>query len=178
MKFPKAILLRILFFILISVLIAGVISEIGFRLQKGTTSRDPTTIVLVIPPGTSAKVATGLSVVPAGQVFVQGDTLEVNNEDSVTHTLGPLVIPPGTTASMKLDQVGSVNYTCSFQPTKYYGITVEPGLSIGLRVEAAFLAGIPLGILLGLYSLLIKPLNQKTSGPLPAGNNSQNKIVP
>ncbi len=167
MKFPRELLYRMLFFIVLSILIAAVISEIGFRLQKDT-SRDPTTVVLVIPPGTAGKVAQGQSVIPAGQVFVQGDTLEVKNEDSVTHTLGPLVIPPGTSTSLKLNQVGSVNYTCSFQPTKYYGITVQQGLSFGLRFEAALLAGLPLGILLGLYSLLVKPIKPRVAKSIPA----------
>ncbi len=161
MTFPKEFLLRMLIIIVISVVVAGLVSEVAFRMQGNITSRDPQTILLVIPPGTAAKVAQGQSVLPAGQVFMQGDTLEVKNEDSVTHTLGPLVIPPGATASMKLNDVGSVSYTCSFQPTKYYGITVEQGLGLGIRLEAALLAGIPLGIVLGLYSMLIKPLKPK-----------------
>ncbi len=167
MRFPKALLLRILFFIAISVVVAGLLSEVAFRLQGNTVTRDPQTIMLVIPPGTAAKVAQGETVIPAGQIFMQGDTLEVKNEDSVTHTLGPLVIPPGSTASMKLDQVGSVSYTCSFQPTKYYGITVQQGLSPGIRLEGALLAGVPLGLVLGLYSLLIKPLKPKTAANPP-----------
>jgi hypothetical protein len=110
-------------------------------------------------------VAQGESTLPAGQVFMVGDTLVVKNEDSVTQTLGPLVIPPGSSASMELDQVGGVSYTCSFQPAKYYGITVQQGLSIGMRIEAALLAGLPLGMLLGVYSLLIKPLKPKNTTP-------------
>ena len=95
-----------------------------------------------------------------------GDTLQVTNEDSVTQTLGPLVIPPGSTATMKLDEVGDIRYTCSFQPTQFYGITVQEGLSVGMRIEAALLAGLPLGMLLGIYSLMIKPLKpQETTSP-------------
>ncbi len=166
MKFPREALSRVLVFVVLSVILAVAISEIGFRLQKDT-SRDPTTVVLIIPPDTAARVAQGQSVIPPDQVFVQGDTLEVKNEDSVTHTLGPLVIPAGTTASMKLDQVGSVSYTCSFQPSKYYGITVQQGLSLGLRIEGALMIGVPLGILLGLYSFLIKPLKPKLPNASP-----------
>jgi energy-coupling factor transporter transmembrane protein EcfT len=172
MKFPKKFLLRMILFMVVSVIAAAVISEVGFRIQKNTLSRDPTTVIIVIPPGTAAKVAQGENVIPAGQVFVQGDTLEVKNEDSVTHTLGPLVIPPGTTASMKLNQVGSVNYTCSFQPTKFYGITIQQGLSFGLRFEAALLIGLPLGMLLGLYSFLVIPLEPKTTDSSPSKSPS------
>jgi hypothetical protein len=94
-------------------------------------------------------------------VFVEGDTLVVVNQDSVTQTLGPLVIPPGSTASMKLDQPGKMSYACSFQPTRLYGIEVQQALTFGMRLEAALLAGIPLGLLTGVYSLVAKPLKPK-----------------
>jgi hypothetical protein len=161
MTIRKDLVLRILLFAVIGVVAAAVISEVSFRLQGDTTSRDPQTIILVIPAGTAAKVAQGQTVLPAGQTFVVGDTLQVINEDSVTQTLGPLVIPPGSSASMKLDQVGSLSYKCSFQPTKYYGIEVQQGLTFGMRLEASLLAGLPLGVLLGIYSLVAKPLKPK-----------------
>ena len=167
MSLRKDLILRMLFFVAIGVVAAAIFSEVTFRLQGNTTSRDPKTILLVIPPGTAAKVAQGQSVLPAGQIFVVGDTLQVKNEDSVTQTLGPLVIPPGASASMKLDQVGSLSYTCSFQPAKYYGIDVQPALTFWMRLEASLLAGLPLGVLLGVYSLVVKPLKPKavTSQP-------------
>jgi hypothetical protein len=163
----KELALRMLIFLAIGLIASAIFSEITFRLQADTTNRDPTTILLVIPAGTSAKVAQGQSIIPAGQIFVVGDTLQVKNEDSVTQTLGPLVIPPGATASMKLDQVGSLSYTCSFQPSKYYGIEVQQGLSFAMRLEASLLAGLPLGVLLGVYSLVVKPLRPKVKEPVP-----------
>ncbi len=154
----KGLLLRMLLFILIGVVAAAVFSEISFRLEGSNLSRDPQLIQLVIPAGTSQKVAEGQSVLPSGQIFVVGDTLQVKNEDSVTQTLGPLVIPPGSSASMKLDQPGNLSYTCSFQPEKVYGIEVQQGLTFWMRFEASLLAGLPLGVLLGVYSLVIRPL--------------------
>ena len=165
MTLRKDLIIRMFFFIAFGVVAAALISEVTFRLQGGTTSRDPRTILLVIPAGAAAKVAQGQSVLPAGQVFMVGDTLQVRNEDSVTQTLGPLVIPPGSSASMKLDQAGSLSYTCSFQPAKYYGIEVQQGLTFGIRLEAALLVGLPLGVLLGVYSLVVKPLKPKTKNP-------------
>jgi hypothetical protein len=167
MTFQKELVLRMLIFLAIGLIASAIFSEITYRLQADTTSRDPTTILLVIPAGTAAKVAQGQSVLPTGQSFVVGDTLQVKNEDSVTQTLGPLVIPSGATASMKLDQVGSLSYTCSFQPTKYYGIEVLQGLSFGMRLEASLLAGLPLGVLLGVYSLVVKPLKPRVKQPAP-----------
>jgi hypothetical protein len=165
MNIPKGLILRMLIFLAIGLVASAIFSEITFRFQTDTTSRDPTTIELVIPAGTAAKVAQGQSVIPAGQTFVVGDTLMVKNEDSVTQTLGPLVIPAGATASMKLEQAGSLSYTCSFQPTKYYGIEVLQGLTLGMRLQAALLAGLPLGVLLGVYSLIVKPLKPKVKEP-------------
>jgi len=167
MKLRKEIIWRMLLFLVIGIVAAAIFSEVTFRLQGSSSLRDPQIIQLVIPPGTAAKVAQGQSVIPAGQVFVVGDVLEVKNEDSVTQTLGPLVIPPDSSASMKLDQVGNLSYTCSFQPTKYYGIEVQQALTFGMRLEASLLAGIPLGMLLGVYSLVVKPLKSKVKAPPP-----------
>jgi hypothetical protein len=158
MSLRKDIILRMLFFLGFGVLAAAIISEVAYRLQGDTGLRDPQTIILVIPPGTAEKVAQGQSVIPAGQIFVVGDILQVKNEDSITQTLGPLVIPSGSSAKMKLDQAGSLSYTCSFQPTKYYGIEVQQSLTLWMRLEASLLAGLPLGLLLGVYSLVVKPL--------------------
>jgi hypothetical protein len=91
----------------------------------------------------------------------------VKNEDSVTQTLGPLVIPPGASASIQLAQIGNMSYTCSFQPTKYLGIQVVQALTFWMRLEGALLAGIPLGILIGVYSLVVKPFKPK-SQPQPS----------
>ncbi|HSB67406.1 MAG TPA: hypothetical protein VLD65_12575, partial [Anaerolineales bacterium] len=121
-------------------------------------SRGPQTIELVIPAGTADRVAQGQTVLPAGQTYVTGDVLVVRNEDSVTHTLGPLVIPAGASANMKLSQSGSVNYICSFEPSKYYGMEVQPALTLTTRIEAALIAGIPLGLLIGAYSLVAYPI--------------------
>ncbi len=154
----KALLLRFLLAIGVGLLAAGIFSELAFRFQGNTTSREPQTIQLVIPAGTSEKVAGGENVLPAGQSFVAGDTLMVTNLDSVTQTLGPLVIPPGSSASMTLNQVGNLSYTCSFQPSQYYGIQVQQGITLWMRLQASLLAGLPLGMLLGVYSLVVKPL--------------------
>ena len=145
----------------IGVLLAAIGSELAFRLQGETSSRAPQTIELTIPAGTAAKVAQGQSVLPASQTFVVGDTLLVHNQDSNTHNLGPLVIPSGSSASLKLDQAGNLDYTCSFEPTQYYGIDIQPALTLATRLEASLLAGIPLGVLLGVYSLVVIPLKPK-----------------
>ena len=167
MRIGKALLLRLFLFIVIGVILAAAFSEIAFQLQGNNTSRGPQTIELVIPAGTSDKVSQGKSVLPESQVFVLGDTLVVKNEDSVTQSLGPLVVPPGSSASLTLDQVGTMKYTCSFQPTKFYGIEVQQALTMNMRIQGALLAGIPLGMLVGLYSLIVKPIKPKVKATEP-----------
>jgi hypothetical protein len=158
---PKALLIRFVICIVVGILIAIPLSELGFTMQGNTSSRPPKSIVLDIPAGTSAKVAQGLSVLPQDLTFVLGDTLVVNNHDSVTHTLGPLFIPAGSTASLSLNHVGNLSYVCSFQPTKYQGLDVQDALTLTTRFTGIFIAGFPLGILFALYSLILRPLKKK-----------------
>jgi hypothetical protein len=161
MTLRKKIFLRMLYCLLIGIVLAAIGSEVAFRLQGETSSRGPQTIELIIPAGAAQKVAQGESILPASQTFVAGDTLLVHNQDSSTHNLGPLVIPAGSSASLKLDQAGNLDYTCSFQPTRYYGLDVQSALTLGTRLQASLVAGIPLGILLGVYSLVLIPITPK-----------------
>jgi hypothetical protein len=161
----KSLLIRFLICIAVGILIAIPLSELGFFMQGSNTSRSPKTIVLDIPAGTSAKVAAGTSVLPQDMTFVLGDTLVVNNQDSVAHTLGPLFIPPGSSASLTLNHIGNLSYVCSFQPTKYQGLNVQDALTLATRFEGIFIAGFPLGILFALYSLILRPLKKKAASP-------------
>ena len=161
----KALLFRFLIGITVGILIAIPLSELAFFWQGNTSSRPAKTIVLDIPPGTSARVAQGTSVLPQDMVFVLGDKLVVHNRDSVAHTLGPLFIPPGSSSSLTLDHIGNLSYVCSFQPTKYEGLDVQEALTLVTRLEGILVAGIPFGMLIALYSLILRPL--KKSNPAP-----------
>jgi hypothetical protein len=161
----KALLIRFLIGIAAGIMIAIPFSELAFFWQGNTTSRPSKTIILDIPPGTSGKVAQGTSVLPQDMTFVLGDKLVVHNRDSVAHTLGPLFIPPGSSASLTLNHIGNLSYVCSFQPTKYQGLDVQEALTLATRVEGILIAGIPLGMLFALYSLILRPL--KKSAPTP-----------
>jgi len=157
----KALLTRFLLCIAIGVLLAIPFTELAFRWQGNNISRPPKTIELNIPAGAAANVGQGKSILPQDYVFVVGDVLLVHNYDSVVHTLGPLVIPPGSSASLDLNHIGNLSYVCSFQPTKYLGLTVQQPLTLGTRLEGIAIAGIPLGLLIGLYSLILRPLKRK-----------------
>ena len=156
----KALLVRGLIALAVGFLIGGLFSEITFRLQGNNISRPPRTIELVIPAGTSQKVAAGVSTIPQDMVIVVGDTLLVRNQDAIAHTLGPLVIPPGSSAKLTLNQIGNLAFTCSFEPTKYFGLTIQEALTPGVRIEGVIIAGVPFGAVLGLYSLILWPLKK------------------
>lgn len=162
----RRLLFRVLLGIGVGLLLAIPFSEVAFRWQGNTSSRPAKTVVITIPPGTSAKVDSGQKVLPQDFIFVVGDVLLVHNQDSVVHTLGPLVIPPGSSASMALNHLGNLSYTCSFEPTKYLGLDIQAPLTLGTRLEGIIIAGVPMGILLALYSLIVRPVKRKNNTPL------------
>src|SRR5512136_921817 len=110
MNVPSGLIKRMLLSLVVGIILASIGSEIAYRLQGINTSRGPQTIDLVIPAGTADKVAQGQTILPTNQTYVTGDVLFVKNQDSVTHTLGPLVIPAGSSASLTLSQSGNLNY--------------------------------------------------------------------
>lgn len=163
----RKIIQRVLIAMLIGILVAVGVNEGSFFFLKSEAGRAPRNISLLIPAGTAEKVAQGQAGpgLPNNMVFVIGDTLSVKNEDSVDHHLGPLFIPAGSTASLKLDQANHFAYECSFQPTKYFGLDVREPVTWTVRLYGIFFAGIPLGSLLALYSVIIWPLKPKEQAP-------------
>jgi hypothetical protein len=159
----RSVLIRLVVCLVLGFLIGIIISEVSVRSQSNL-SRSPDTIELVIPAGTAEKSSQGISLIPAGMSFVQGDILMVHNLDNVTHTLGDLFIPPGSTTSLTLNQPGNLVLNCSFRPAKTFGLNVRESLTLSTRIQGIFLAGIPMAILLGLYSLVawpVKPAQKK-----------------
>ena len=93
--------------------------------------------------------------------FVVGDTLVVVNQDSVDHQLGPLWIPPGTSASLNLDTEQNYAFQCSFQPTKVFGLDVHEPVTPLTRLTGILFGGLPLGALLSVYSVLLVKEDKK-----------------
>ena len=157
-----AIVKRVLFSVLLGVFLAAVTTEVAYQLLK-RENREPERIQLVIPAGTADRVAAGQAPpsIPANMNFVIGDTLVVVNHDTVDHQLGPLWVPSGTSASMNLISEENFALECSFQPSKYLGIQVNPPVTLGTRITGILFAGIPLGALFAVYSTLIASKGKK-----------------
>ncbi len=156
------IIKRFLIFLVAGLVFGSLLAEIPFMFLPHIT-RPPERITLVIPPGTAQEVAQGQQPpsIPANMEFVVGDTLVVKNEDSVQHQLGPLFIPPGTSASMPLNVSQKYAFECSFVPTKVFGIDVTEALDMGTRLSAILFGGLPMGMLLAVFSFVLWPVKKK-----------------
>ena len=147
---------RILVSLLIGIALGLVISEISFIFLQ-ETARPPQEIVLTIPAGTAEKVARGEQPpsIPQDMVFVVGDTLVVKNDDHVDHKLGELWIPANSSAQLALNEEQNMAFECSFQAGNYFGLEVRQSLTLGTRIYGVLYAGIPLGLLIAVYSFVI-----------------------
>jgi hypothetical protein len=147
---------RITISMLLGILLAAITTEVSYQVLK-RENREPERIELIIPAGTAENVAKGQVAlpIPEDMTFVVGDTLVVVNQDSVDHQLGPLWIPPGTSASLNLDTEQNYAFECSFQPTKVFGLDVRQPVTLGTRLTGILFAGFPLGALFSVYGILL-----------------------
>lgn len=156
---------RIVLCMLAGLLFGAAISEASYYFLRTGETRPPQVVKLNIPAGTAALVSRGEAnpALSATMTFVVGDTLLVRNLDIVVHQLGPLWIPPGATASMRLDTERDYAVACTFRPSKYVDLRVQSPLTLVTRLAGIFEAGIPLGFLIALYSLFAIPMNRKVA---------------
>lgn len=157
-------LVRLLVVSAISLAAMLVVVEGAYLLQRDETDRAPKTVQLIVPAGASQRAANGeaVDVLPENIVFVIGDVLEVVNQDSTDHQLGPIWVPAGSTGSIVLEEANKFSYSCSFTASRYLGLDVKKpttlktrltGLSISVPTTAAFLF---------IYSFLVFPIKSKT----------------
>lgn len=161
----KVIIKRIILSLLGGLLLGAGLSELSYYFLKSGETRPPEVVVLTIPAGTADRVARGESdpTIPTNMIFVVGDTLLVNNQDTVPHNLGPLYIPAGSSSSMNLNVAQEYAFACSFTPSKYIGLSVQSPLDSATRLFGILEAGLPMGILIALYTIIGVPYNKKAS---------------
>ena len=167
MKLSTAILIRAILSLIAGMLLGWLISEGSYLLNKDPSSRDDARrIELVIPQGTAERVAAGKDVLsmPAKMSFVEGDLLIVKNQDSVSHQLGPVWVPPQSSGVLQVGQADNYEYTCSFQTSKVFGIEVRQRLTFETRLQGAMAIGLPTGLMIGLYSFLVVPFKPRQNG--------------
>jgi len=146
---------------LVALIFVGTINETAHLLQKDATDRPSKTLELVIPAGTAHRVNTGGGepTIPEELTFVVGDSLVVKNLDEVPHELGPLFIPAGASASMRMEDSNKYTLGCTFSPSKYLDFDVRSRTTVNSRIQALSLATPPTAMFFFVYSLLIFPIN-------------------
>ncbi len=159
----KSIVFRMAVSMLVGIVLAAVMSELTFLFLRRGQDRAPETIVLTIPYGTAQMVAAGQTPpsIPSDLEFVVGDTLEVRNLDDADHQLGALFIPAGATASLSFSEVQDFAFACSFRSDQYLGLSVRDPLTWGTRIIGILSAGVPLGLLIGLYGIFAASSSRK-----------------
>lgn len=158
----RTVMKRIIYSLMIGFVLGALINEVTF-LSLRETARTPQVIELIIPAGTAESIARGETPpsLPDSMIFVVGDTLLVRNNDITDHELGPLWIPAGTSASLPLNVVQSFAYGCSFQPDSYFGLDVREPLTLSTRLYGIIFSGLPLGVLIALYTLVMPAKKKK-----------------
>ena len=163
----KPYLVRFLVVFLVSLAAMLVVTEGAYLLQRDESDRAPTTIQIVIPAGASQQIEAGesLDTLPDNMVFVIGDTLEVVNQDSVDHQLGPIWVPPGSTGSIVLAEANKFSYSCSFAPSRYLGLDVKKPTTLKTRLTGLGISVPTTMAFLFIYSFLVFPLQPKNKKP-------------
>jgi len=152
---------RFIITLLIAFIFVGLINEGAHYLQKEETDRPPEIKKLLIPLGTEKLIKAGEKppAIPSDLAFVIGDTLLVQNKDSVPHELGPLFIPPGSSASLVMEDANKYTLGCTFQPSRFLDFNVKSRTTGYSRIQALSLATPPTAVFLFIYSILIFPLS-------------------
>jgi hypothetical protein len=178
----RPLIRRILICAAISIVAVFVVSEVAFLFQADRVDRGPQTITLEIPAGSAALVSGGMTPpdIPDEMTFVTGDELLVVNHDDVDHQLGPIWVPPGESASLRLGKVEHVAFACSFQPTRYMGIQVKEPTTIETRLLALAVASPPTAAILLVYSVAAFPLvlSKKPRSTDPGGQGQRIEAAP
>lgn len=162
---PTDMAKRVALCTLIGLALGAVLSEAAFHFLNSGETRPPQVIEIDIPPGTADEVLRGKAdpTLPTSLSFVLGDTLLVRNNDSAVHTLGPVLIPPGASGTMKLDSPSYSAVSCSFQPSQYLGLTMASALNGQTRLIGILEAGVPMSFLFSLYGLFAFPPKKEPS---------------
>lgn len=154
---------RLFFSLIIAFIFGFLISEVSFQILTRNTEREVEIYEIIIPEGTSERVEKGFPIptIPESMIFFEGDKIIVQNDDNVSHQLGPIWVPAGSIGTLTLEKPQSYSLACTFQPSKLMGLEVRPRLTNNIRFQGILAIGLPSGILVWLFSIVIFPLDPK-----------------
>ncbi len=158
-------LIRLAVILLISLIAMLIVIEGAYLIQRDETDRAPKTVQIIVPPGTAQRVEAGevVDLLPENSVFVIGDVLEVVNQDSVDHQLGPIWVPAGSVGRVVLEEANKFSYSCSFTPTRYLGLDVRKPTTLKTRLTGLFISVPTTAAFLFIYSLALYPVKPKSN---------------
>jgi hypothetical protein len=161
---------RLLIITAVTIVAVFLASEAAFAYVNRDIDRAPKEVELVIPEGTAERVAAGEPVpgIPEEMIFVLGDVLVVRNEDAVEHEIGPVFVPPNTSASLPMDQADHYLISCSFSATNYLGLNVREPTTLKTRLLALLFAAPPTVVVAFFYSLAARPIGQDEQADAPS----------
>lgn len=92
----------------------------------GGTDHDPAVVEIVVPLGTSLRLARGedVDVMPEELHLRVGDTLRIRNDDVAIQTVGPYVVPAGRSFELTYGSPGRFQGVCTLSGEDRYDIVV------------------------------------------------------
>ncbi len=92
-----------------------------------TACQSGQSITFVIPPGTQEKLEAGEEIVnfPNEITLNVGDTIIIENQDSVVHSFGPFTILPNTTLTKRFETAKVYQNNCTFHQDKQMKLVVN-----------------------------------------------------
>lgn len=110
-----------------STIVVGGLSSLALLLYT-QDSREPTTREIVIPDGAYELIQQGENPleIPPTWSFLADDTLVLDNQDSVGHTLGTWFVPPNTVRRFELQPAYGGFFVCSLHPSGAITLDIQP----------------------------------------------------
>lgn len=107
--------------------VVGGLSSIALLLYT-EGSREPTTRTIVIPEGSYALIEQGQNPleIPSTWSFLADDTLVLDNQDDIAHTLGSWFVPPNTVRRFELQPAYGGFFACSLHPSGAITLDIQP----------------------------------------------------
>ncbi len=143
-------LLELLAFIAGSTLIMFVLSSIALLVYTNGVA-EPATVTLEIPVGSAELIEGGQNVldVPPVWTFNDGDTLALDNRDTVVHYVGDWKVLPSGSTEIEIDVASGGEYRTSLHPLGIIAIKVEPSrFDFSIIAFSTFGFGIAVGVIL------------------------------
>lgn len=112
-------------------------------------AREATTHELVIPAGTGDEIARGGNPLELHSTwsYYTGDVLMIDNQDTVSHQIGPWSIAPGSVFAVELQPEVGGSFACSLLPAGQISLDVQPrGYDWRLTMFPTLLLGPALGL--------------------------------